>query len=336
MKFQMSILRDIIYGAADQGVDFNRLCNDLKISPESLNDAEQMIDWELAPYLWDHIVNFSGDQAIGLRMGKNLRPSLFGIMGHLLQTCKDLREVLEALARYGDTWSTIFTLRVEQRDSLVHFYFNPVLLYKEKYPVSAKQATDLGISGTLSLLELLSGKKVHPQKLYVPYPKHEGAAYYPVCQCEVSFDSPASYFVFHESQLRTPVLSHDRSLFFMFTTLLEKKQKELEHNETFAEHVQHILISEFKGQVPPIAVVAARMCLTTRSFQRRLSADHTTYRKLCKNLQKTLASAMMQKSNRRISDVASLMGYADHTTFRRAFNKWNQPVTDIRQPSKNI
>jgi AraC-like DNA-binding protein len=326
MKVQMSILRDIIYGASNQGVDFNWLCNQLNIRPESLNDAEQMVDWELVPYLWDHIVNFSGDQAIGLRMGHDLRPSLFGIMGHLLQTCKDLREVLEALACYGDTWSTIFTLHVEQHGSLVHFYFNPVPLYKEKYPVSARQATDLGISGTLRLLELLSGKKIHPQKLYVPYLKHEGAVYYPVCQCEVSFNSPASYFVFHESQLSTPVLSHDRSLFFMFTTLLEQKQKELEHNQTFAEQVQHILISEFKGQVPQIDVVAARMCLTTRSFQRRLAADHTTYRKLCQHVLKTLASAMMRKSNRRISDVASLTGYADHTTFRRAFKKWNEKV----------
>ncbi|PSR54983.1 hypothetical protein AHMF7605_16465 [Adhaeribacter arboris] len=69
MKFQMSILRDLVYGAAARGVNFNQLCDRAGIRPDALNEAEQMIDWETAPYLWDHIVDLSGDAFAGLHMG---------------------------------------------------------------------------------------------------------------------------------------------------------------------------------------------------------------------------------------------------------------------------
>ncbi len=99
----MSILRDLVYEAAARGVNFNLLCEKAGIQPDTLNEAEQMIDWETAPYLWDHIVDLNQDEFAGLHMGQDVRPSVFGIMGHLLQTCRNLQEVLEAIVKYGNT-----------------------------------------------------------------------------------------------------------------------------------------------------------------------------------------------------------------------------------------
>ncbi|PSR54984.1 hypothetical protein AHMF7605_16470 [Adhaeribacter arboris] len=249
-------------------------------------------------------------------------------MGHLLQTCRDVQEVLEAIVKYGNTWSTIFKFSIKKINSAVYFYFDPVLLYTAKYPLSARQSTDIALSGTLRLLYILSGRNIYPEKLYLAYPKMDSKAYQKICQCEVSFNAAQSYFVFHPDQLKVPVLSHDRSLFFLFNSLLEQKQKHLENENSFAEKVQRIILTEFKGQIPPIDVMASRLCLNTRSLQRKLAADNTTYRKLCQNLQKHLSSAIMKNQNKKVSDVALLMGYADHTTFRRAFNKWNNTTSE--------
>ncbi len=328
MEFQMSILRDLVYGAATRGVNFNLLCEKAGIQPDALNEAEQMIDWETAPYLWDYIVELSGDEFAGLHMGQDVRPSVFGMMGHLLQTCQNLQEVLEAIVKYGNTWSTIFKFSIKKNGPTVCFYFEPVLLYAAKYPVSARQSTDIALSGTLRLLYILSGKSIYPQKLYLAYPKKDGKPYHEICRCDISFNAAQNYFVFHQDQLKVPVLSHDRSLFLLFNRLLEQKQKHLEHENTFAQRVQRILITEFKGQIPPIDVMASRLCLNTRSLQRKLAADHTTYRKLGQTLQKQLSSEMMKNQNKKVNDIALLMGYADHTTFRRAFKKWNDPSTE--------
>jgi AraC-like DNA-binding protein len=328
MKYQMSILRDLVYGAAARGVNFHLLCEKVGIKPDTLNEAEQLIDWETAPYLWDYIVELSGDEFAGLHMGQEVRPSVFGILGHLLQTCRNLQQVLEAIVKYGNTWSEIFQFSIQKNGSFVYFYFEPILLYSTKYPISARQSTDIALSGTLRLFYILSGRNTYPQKLYLAYPKKDSTPYQKICQCEINFNAAQSYFIFHQDQLKVPVLSHDRSLFFLFNGLLEQKQKHLENENTFAEQVQRILITEFKGQIPPIDVMASRLCLNTRSFQRKLSAENTTYRKVCQSLQKQLSWEMMKDRNKKIDDVALLMGYADHTTFRRAFNKWHATTAD--------
>jgi AraC-like DNA-binding protein len=324
MKIQMSILRDLIYGAAARGVNFNLLCEKAGVAPAHLNDAEEMVHWETAPYLWDQIIELSGDDFAGLHMGQDVRPSIFGIMGHLLQTCKNLEEVLEAIAKYGDTWSSVFKFSLKKEGSSVYFFFDPVLLYATKYPISARQGTEMTVSGTLRLLQILSGRNIYPEKLYLAFPKKISDEYFGICQCEVVFAATQSYFFFSKNDLQTPVLSHDRSLFFLFNRLLEQKQKQLAGENTFSEQVQRVLVKEFKGQIPPIDVIASSMCMNTRAFQRKLLADNTTYRKLGQELQKELAQAIMKNADKKVSDVALLMGYADHTTFRRAMKNWTK------------
>ncbi len=100
--------------------------------------------------------------------------------------------------------------------------------------------------------------------------------YQKICQCDVSFSADQSYFVFHQDQLKVPVLSHYRGLFFLFNSLLEQKQKHLENESSFPEKGQRIIITEFKDQIYPIDVIASRLCLNTRLFQRTLAADNTT------------------------------------------------------------
>jgi AraC-like DNA-binding protein len=145
-----------------------------------------------------------------------------------------------------------------------------------------------------------------------------------ICRCAISFNAAQSYYVFHQDQLKVPVLSHDRSLFFLFNRLLEQKQKHFENENTFAQQVQWILITECKGQIPLIAVMTSRLRLNTGALKRKLAAENTTYRKLGQNHQKQLSREMMKNQNKKVNEVALLMGYAEHTTFRRAFKKWDE------------
>lgn len=321
MKFQMSILRDLAYGAAAQGVNFNDLCRKSGVDPRDFNDAQRMIDWEFAPQIWDNIVALSGDQFAGLHMGQQVRPSVFGMMGHLLQTCKDLHEVLDSIVRFGDTWSSIFKFSLKKNEATTEFHFAPVILYQEKYPVSARQATEMAISGTLSLLQVLSGTTIVPDKLYIPFDKKDVQAYRSVCNCEISLHATQTYFIFAKHKLDASVLSHDRSLFFMFQSLLEDVQKKLGEGTTFSQKIFHSLVADFKGQVPPIEVIASKFYLNTRTFQRKLAAERTTYRQLCQRLQKELSSIILKKSDRSYQEVAELLGFADHTTLRRAMKR---------------
>lgn len=331
MQFQMSIIRDMIYGAASHGANFHQLCQKAGVTPKELNDSERMVDWEFSPHLWEYISDMTGDPLIGLHIGQEARPTGYGMIGYLLQACSTLGEAMEAVCRFNDTFSTIFRYSMEYKGDLVMQYMQPNALWTGKYPGSARQATDITKSSSIRVLGLLSGRNIRPVKALFSSPKQHADEYRRVLQCELEFNAPLNGLVFERSVLDIPVASHDESLFTLFNSLLMEKQKKLAVRKTFAEELRLVLLVDFKGQAPPIDVIASHMNMNTRTFQRRLAAENNSFRNVCHDLRKELALAIMQHDNKNVNEVAVLLGYADHTSFRRAFKHWTNALPgDVR------
>jgi AraC-like DNA-binding protein len=321
MEFQMSIIRDIIYGAAARGADFQALCKRINLPPEAMNEADKLIPWETAPYLWDDVIEMTGDELIGLHIGEDARPN-FGMLGHLMQTCRTVKEAIESVVSFNSIFSTIFRYSVDYEENKAHFCFEPGPLFRKKYPVSARQSVEMSMSATLRILHTLTGRKIYPVSASLAYPKRQVAEYLRVLRTEVIFNAPQCCLTFSKKDFDTPIISYDQSLYTLFYSLLLKKQKSQTLRKSFAEEVRQVLLVDFKGEIPPIERVAARFCLNIRTFQRRLAAENSSYRIVCQELRKELALAMMESSRTKVCEVAEILGYADPTTFRRAFKNW--------------
>lgn len=333
MEFQMSIVRDLIYGAVAHGVNFHQLCHKAGINPGELNDAEKMVPWEYSPHLWDDITELTGNPLIGLHMGLETRPTGYGMIGYFLQACRTFGEAMEATCRFNDTFSRIFTYSLEVQGEHVTFYMEPMPIWWSKYRNSAQQAADIGKSSALCIFKLLTGRKAQPVKALFTRERAHADEYRRVLKCELVFNAPREGLVFHRSIMDVPILSHDESLFALFNSLLTEKQKKLAARSTFSEELRLALLTDFKGQAPPIDVIAAHLGMNTRTLQRRLAAESSSYRAVCNGLRKELAIAIMENDNKNVSEVAVLLGYADHTSFRRAFKSWTNALPgDITTP----
>ncbi|MCF0074221.1 AraC family transcriptional regulator [Dyadobacter sp. CY261] len=326
MKFQLSIIRDIIYEAVAHGVKLNELCRRAGLTAAELNDADRMVDWEFAPHLWDDIVELTGDNLIGLHMGKRMRPTAYGMIGFLVQTCKDVREVLSSISQYNETFSSIYTYTLELQADKAVLYMEPDALWAAKYPTSARQASDIGKSSAVYILRTLTGKKITPIHAFFSHEKMHAEGYRKILECELTFNAPRDGLVFRRSDMDLAVLGHDVSLFSLFDNLLQEKQKQLSAGKSFSEVIRTSILSNFKGQIPSIEIIAAHLKMHTRTFQRRLAAENLSYRSICNDLRKELALAIIARSDKSIAEIAELLGYADHTSFRRAFKSWTKSL----------
>ncbi|MCF0063745.1 AraC family transcriptional regulator [Dyadobacter chenwenxiniae] len=326
MKFQLSIIRDMIYEAVAHGVKLDELCRRTGVTAADLNDTDRLVDWEFAPHLWDDIVELTGDELIGLQMGRRMRPTAYGMIGFLLQTCKDVREVLHSISQYNETFSSIYTYTLELQPDRAVLYMEPDALWAAKYPTSARQASDIGKSSAVYILRTLTGKKLTPVHAFFSHRRMHADGYRKVLECELTFNAPRDGLVFRRSDMDLAVLGHDVSLFALFENLLREKQKQLSADKSFSEIIRTSILSSFKGQIPPIDIIAAHLKMHTRTFQRRLSAEKMSYRSVCNNLRRELALAIIAQSDKSISEIAELLGYADHTSFRRAFKNWTKSL----------
>ena len=81
-----------------------------------------------------------------------------------------------------------------------------------------------------------------------------------------------------------------------------------------------------------LAEVAARIGMSSRTLQRRLSADGLAYQDLVLDARKTLSERLLRRTDYALAEIAFLTGFSDQSTFTRAFKRWNgQTPADYRR-----
>ena len=175
------------------------------------------------------------------------------------------------------------------------------------------------MSGWTKAFHDATGKKIFPVRTELRYSARFEEEYSAILKSPIVFNQKHNRFVFSREYLNTPLVSHDVSLHTSFSALLQQKQKRLETKDSLTERIREIMVSKFKGQITHIDIVASQLCMTSRTLQRKLTGENTSYRKICYTLRRELASDLMKTGKSKRNEVASLLGYSNVDAFNKAF-----------------
>jgi AraC-like DNA-binding protein len=101
-----------------------------------------------------------------------------------------------------------------------------------------------------------------------------------------------------------------------FLWLLELAQKSL------TDQVKGTLKKLLAGQRPTLQDVARELRLSTRTLQRRLTAERAKFQALMEEARRELAQHYLMHSSLELNETAYLLGYEDSNSFFRAFHQW--------------
>ena len=82
------------------GLDCRVLFKQLGLDYASLDDPDARFPQDSMTRLWQRAVELSGNPAIGLNMGKVVRPASFHVAGYALMSSQTLAEGFQRLVRY--------------------------------------------------------------------------------------------------------------------------------------------------------------------------------------------------------------------------------------------
>src|SRR5579871_225346 len=86
------------------------------------------------------------------------------------------------------------------------------------------------------------------------------------------------------------------------------------------------------NKFPVAAEIASELGLSLRTFHRRLADDGQSYQSIVDDMRRTLATELLENTNMGIDQIAERVGFADATSFRKAFRKWtNRSPSDFRR-----
>ncbi|MEI6412421.1 MAG: AraC family transcriptional regulator [Bacteroidota bacterium] len=319
----MSFLRNVVLAAERKGGDLTEICRDIGITKAQLETPDAMIDMQQSIRVWDTCIRITGDPFLGLHLGETTSPALAGMVGYLMESSPDLLTAFQTATQFYRLLTNMTDIRVEIKDQEFRYYIEPIELWYQYSPEAARQIVEHMVSAFVHMVKLLSGRALFPLRLSLRFNRPgDLSAYQRVLRCEPAFSQSQNCLVYRLRDIQLPTIGHNPALNRLLKSLLEQEMQKARQRQSFSSEVRYMILREYNTQLPQLQFIADKMNLSTRSLQRKLQADSTSFQQVLDSVKQELAMNMLQDKNLTVNEIAYRLGYAEPSVFRRAFKKW--------------
>jgi AraC-like DNA-binding protein len=258
------------------------------------------------------------DPFLGMRLGTAVSVREYGIVGYTLSHSDTLGQALGRLLRYMHIINEGVELVLDVSGSLVD-----VAMRGRQSFHGLHHPADFGLSVLLAACRELAGADLTPASVRFPYPRPADtsghAAHFP---CPLSFGHEEAGFTLPVADVERPIRSADPDLMRYLDRVAEEILLELEQPRSFVDEVKRaVWLGLSQGRVQ-LGDAARALGVSTRTLQRRLKEEGTTFAGCLESLRHDMALGLLRSKALAVSEVAYLLGYAEPSTFHRAFRRW--------------
>ncbi len=258
----------------------------------------------------------SGDPALGVHLGLQMRASAYGYLGFAAMTAASLREAIELAIRFAPTRGDAFSLRLREEGAAA--------------ALVVEEHADFGTARDVVLVSLLLGlwqignaitdrnldgraDFAFPEPRYWPGAAPRGSA--------VRFAQPVNQLVFDAPLLDLPLKGADRASLRLAREQCERGLDALGAEAQIVARVRS-LIATPEGGARSLEDVAARMHISPRTLKRKLGEHGVTYSSLVESDRRERALLLLRTTDLSLGELADRVGYSDVANFTRAFRRW--------------
>jgi AraC-like DNA-binding protein len=274
----------------------------------------------------------SGDAHLGLHVALGLPRGTYGLVEYIARASPTLRDAFRALARYlgllNEHMAYAFDEEAPGRGAGTYRYGVPgePLAY-------GRHANEYGLGLFVRIGRELTRSDWAPTAAAFAHPAPADEA--PLAahlRCPLSFGTGQNVLALSEETLALPVVSADPALLSVLeraagahagvTAPPPAAAAPPPPDAGFTRRVAEALRPALPQGVPPLAQVARTLAVSARTLQRRLAEEGASYQDVVEATREELARAYLRDPRLGVSEVAYLLGYADLSTFDRAFKRW--------------
>ncbi len=263
------------------------------------------------------------DQALGpgfaIRVGQQMKIEDYGVLGLSWRTCSWAGEIFERSERYFKLLSDTYAFKVEKRgsSSVIH-------LLRDPHRRGLELSNEATLSATVVVLQAMTETKISPIEVTFKHdPPDDLSSYATAFGCPVRFNQPAYSITYHTSDLETRTAKADASINrFLVERVEEERLGLVVSANKVALDVEGLIRDALPSGIPSIRQVSEHMGMSNRTLARRLQENDITFRDLIRKTQENVARDLLLNTGRTISEIAFETGFAEQSTFSRAFKRW--------------
>lgn len=256
---------------------------------------------------------------IGLDMGEILSAEDLGVVGHAMVASATVGEALSLFSKYIYVFAQANNIRLDiGEDKVICTYSVDIL-----QPNQHRQDVEFALAYYIHIICSLSKKVFKPTLVEFAHSQFaETKRHQKVFGCEVKFEQRANRLHFNKKILAAPIISADPGLLTALKFYLDDRLKVRSEDKNLLAKTRHLITVSLSGEAPDMKKIASQMGMSIRSLQRKLSEKNIIFSELVDSIRQTIAIDYVHHTDISLTDVALMLGYAELSSFSRAFKRW--------------
>lgn len=301
------------------GVSVERLLKKSEIPMNGISDRELFVNHNQYVKLMENLSTMVTNKQI-LQIGdiNNMMmfmPPLFAAM-----CSKDGKSCFKRLAKYKKLIGP-YALKVQETNQSVTIEFT----FSDGNKALPKFAVFTELVLTVSMCRKATGQHIRPLRVVTTHDPGDD-------EFEQFFGikpivGQENLIEFSLADMKEPFLTKNNTMWGYLKPELTKRMKELEIDESVSAKVRSVLFELIPAGSYSVDTVAKELAVSSRTLQRKLSGEGTTFIKQLNHTRELLARNYLKDKNISNDDIAFLIGYSDANAFIRAFRNWTGMTT---------
>lgn len=311
---RVSILTELPSLLREMGQDPDRLLDELGLDAGLLADPENILPFRVTGNLLSHCVIRTGCSHLGLLLGQRGGTATLGMVGLLARSSPDVGSALRNLIKYlhHHDQGAVPNLSLQGHTALLGYS-----IYETAVPAS-DQIYAGAMAVSFRIMRELCGNDWCPSEVWLPFRKPRDATpFRQFFRVPLRFDAELSALVFPAAWLKFTLQSADGETEQQVKAALQTRTR-----SQFATLARRAMRAMLSGGKLSQDHLAQHLSVSRRTLIRQLQQEGISYRTLLKEMQHEVACLMLRNTDNSIEHIATSLGYANASSFTRAFKSW--------------
>ncbi|MBK6737952.1 MAG: AraC family transcriptional regulator ligand-binding domain-containing protein [Haliea sp.] len=288
------------------------------IDPLSMRDPEHFIDCQSFVDLFEYCSSALNNPLFGLQLAQQQDPDVFGCVAALCRAASTVREAVSSFIEF---------IPVTHAPDVIL----QLVEGSETAEIRWSVGTDLGLNKQanyqaalldVKLLRLIGGSAFRPSyvNLAVDASRREVAELERQLGCRFNTRAPQSAIAFPVQILDQPVPSANRLVFKLLGGYLEQVKHAA--RTSIQQRVDDYVRGSLSSGNCTIERCAGKLGMSVRTLQAHLGDAGLNFSDMLEKQRVDAARAYLDQAQLSLDDVAAMLGYAEQSSFGRAFKRW--------------
>lgn len=301
-----------------EGADPDAIFTEAGLNVAHRNEASARYPVEKARKAWHLAVDYIRDPCFGVRAGLHWRPGDLYALGYAFLSSKTLRIGLNRIVRYNEVVDQVINFVAEVDDEhLILSYENA----RQDLP-DPPALEDARWSTVLAMCRAAKPEGISPAKVELTHaPMKCRKEYESFFGCPISYSQQRSALHFRLADVEQTLTAVNTEVAAINENAIKDYIGRLNEDD-LPQRAARVITEQLACGHLSDAKVAEALFMSSRTLQRKLSAEGTTFKQILEAIRQKLAMEYLKDEQLSFSEISYLLGYSEQSSFTRAFKRW--------------